>query len=156
MACQAAHWNIVLLLAKVRGLQPEVVATLSQVLQTSRLCGIHEEEFLMVISEPSLAQSLLIYPTYSQIILSYIKKNVDNFPIHILQRLALQLDPSQPSSMSLINKLNPGTKISSSQDSTLENLDVENISHLLTNVKEFIEVYILVLINLVEKSNHYS
>lgn len=153
MACQAAHWGVVTLLAKSRGLQPEVVAALSQIIQSSRVPKIHDQEFLLTLSEPSLSQSLLIYPAYCQAILAFIRSNVLHFSTHILRRFAVQLDPSQSSAVPLVSKLFHRTKQASSLDSTLDSVDLENSPQTAVVVREFVETFIFVLIALISKTD---
>ncbi|KAI4462030.1 regulator of chromosome condensation [Holotrichia oblita] len=136
VACQAAHWGVVTLLAKSRGLQPEVVAALSQIIQTSRIPKTHDHEFLLTLSEPSLSQSLLIYPAYCQVILAFIRLNVQHFPVDILKRFVLQLDPSQPSAFGF----------------DLDSADLENSPQTAVVVREFVETFIMVLVALIGKS----
>lgn len=148
VACQAGHWNIVNLLAKSRGLQPEVVSALGQILQSARAPRCTDNDFLLALSEPSLTQSLLILPQSSQIIFQYIRTNIQSFPINILQRFALQLDPSQPCAIPLVNRLFQTNKQSSSLDTTIESIDLENPDRCITIVKDFIETFLFVLIYL--------
>lgn len=153
VACQAAHWDVVTLLAKSRGLQPEVVAALSQIIQASRTPKLHDHEFLLTLSEPSLSQSLLIYPAYCQIILAFIRSNVQHFTVDILKRFVVQLDPSQPCTVPLISKLFHRSKQTSSLDSTLDSIDLENSPQTAVVVREFVETFITVLVALIGKSS---
>ncbi|CAG9862070.1 unnamed protein product [Phyllotreta striolata] len=152
VACQAGHWNIVMLLAKSRGLQPEVVTALGQILQSARAPKPTERDFLYCISEPCLTQSLLIFGQCSQHIFQYVRENVDVFPVEILRRLAVQLDPSQPSAVSLVSRLFQTSKYSSSLDTTIESVDFENPDRTVVTVKDLIDTFLIVLVHLVWKT----
>ncbi|XP_019873194.2 uncharacterized protein LOC109601394 [Aethina tumida] len=155
VACQAGHWNIVNLLAKSRGLQPEVVSALGQILQSARAPRPTDRDFLMALSEPCLTQSLLIIPQSSQVIFQYIRTNIDSFPLDVLQRLAVQLDPSQPSALPLVGRVfySGGKKYSSSLDTTLDSIDVENPDRAVLTVKDMIETFLVVLVHLTFKTD---
>ncbi|KAK4876051.1 hypothetical protein RN001_012473 [Aquatica leii] len=152
VACQSGHWNIVTLLAKTRGLQPETVAALSQILNSPGKDGFNYD-FLVTLSEPSLTQSLLIYSSFSQKILQFIRTNLDAFPIEILQRLVLQLDPSQPSAAPLIRHLFQRRKFSTSVDSVVETNEYESFCNGNIIAKDLIETFIWVLIELISKTS---
>ncbi|XP_017773369.1 PREDICTED: uncharacterized protein LOC108560363 [Nicrophorus vespilloides] len=155
VACQAGHWNVVTLLARSRGLQPEVVAALSQVIQSARSIRESEGGFLYALSEPCLTQSLLIYPSYSLIILHYVRNNLHLFPVDILRRFTVQLDPSQPCALPVVSKIfqnNHGNK-GSGLDSTLDSVEYEPPSCSGALVKEFIECFILVVLTLIDKDD---
>lgn len=153
VACQAGIWNIITVLAKCRGLQIEVVAALCQILQTNRAPNITNEEFTLALSEPSVTSSFLIYPVYSQIILNYIRLNVDYFTVEVLKRFLVQLDPSQPNVLPFVSRLFQHNRKYSSLDSTLENSEFENPDRSVTIVKELIETFIYVLITFVKKAS---
>lgn len=168
MACQAGHWNIVTLLGKSRGLQQEVVVALGQMLQSARAPRATDKEFCYALSEPSLAQSLLILGWYrkgilflkttlgfwlfsgqsSQTIFNYIRCNINVFPLEILKRFAVQLDPSQPCAIPLVSRLFQNTKYSSSLDTTIESLDLDNSDKSVVVVKDFIETFLTVIVYL--------
>lgn len=152
VACQAGHWNIVTLLAKSRGLQPEVVTALGQILQSSRAPKPTEKDFLYCLSEPCLTQSLLIFGQCSQYIFLYIRENIETFSVDILRRLAVQLDPSQPCAVPLVSRLFQTTKFSSSLDTTIESVDFENPDRTVVTVKDLIDTFLVVLIHLVWKT----
>lgn len=155
VACQSGHWNIITLLARTRGLQPEIVAALSQIIQSTNMASPSNYEFLLALSEPSLTQSLLIYPSFGQKIFDYIRTNIDSFPIEILQRFALQLDPSQPSALPIITCLFKKHKSSTSLDSTLEIYDTINNADLVAiNAKECIETFIWIVIELISRTSN--
>lgn len=153
VACQAGHWNIVTLLAKSRSLQPEVVSALGQILQSARAPRVTDQEFLLALSEPSLSQSLLISPQSSHIIFQYIRANLQSFPVDILIRLAVQLDPSQPCAVPLVSRLFQTHKHSSSLDTTIESIDLENPDRSVVIVKDFIETFIYVSVYLAWKTD---
>lgn len=171
VACQAGHWNIVNLLARTRGLQPEVVAALGQILsqRPPQSQAANHYDFLLTLSEPSLTQSLLLLSSslknMSRQIFHYIRTNVDTFPVDILQRFAIQLDPSQPCVRSLVSRskfVSSSLSSSSSNDddtiigsmttSDLSNQQQQQAVHVI--VKELIETYLFVLINLVSINNN--
>ncbi|KAF5306974.1 hypothetical protein FQR65_LT07196 [Abscondita terminalis] len=151
VACQSGHWNIVTLLAKTRGLQPETVAAISQILNSTMQNGFNND-FLIALSEPSLTQSLLIYSAFSERILHFIRTNLDTFPIEILQRLVLQLDPSQPSAAPIIRHLFQRRKLSTSVDSVVETNEYESFCNGTIVGKDLIETFIWVLIELISKT----
>lgn len=153
VACQAGLWSIVTVLAKSRGLQIEVVAALCQLLQTNRAPTFNNDDFTLALSEPSLTPSFLIYPIYSQIILNYIRSNVDSFSSDVLRRLLIQLDPSQPSVLPFVSRLFQHNRKYSSLDSTVESTDFENPDRSVAIVKELIETFIYVLITFVSKTS---
>ncbi|XP_018572762.1 uncharacterized protein LOC108912084 isoform X2 [Anoplophora glabripennis] len=152
VACQAGHWNVVTLLAKSRGLQPEVVSALGQILQSARAPRPTDFDFLYALSEPNLTQSLLVLGQSSQIIFQYIRTNIDTFPLQILQRLAAQLDPSQPCAIPLVNRLFHTNKYSSSLDTTIESVDFENPDRGIIIAKDLIDTFLSVVIYLTHKS----
>lgn len=152
VACQAGHWNVINLLAKARGLQPEAVTVLGQILQTSRAPRPTDYEFTMALSEPSLLQSLLIHPTSCQVVMNYVRDNVDHFPVDILRRFAVQLDPSQPVAIPLVVRLFQKRKETTSIDSTLDSLDFDSVPQVPSIVREVIETFIYVLVVLVNKT----
>lgn len=152
VACQAGLWSIVTILAKARGLQVEVVTALCQIIQSNRAPTYNNEEFTLALSEPSLTPSFIIYPTYSQIILNYIRTNVNSFSTVALKRFIMQLDPSQPSIMPFMSRLLQHHRMYSSLDSTVESTDYENPDKSVVIVKEFIETFICVLITFVSKT----
>lgn len=151
MACQAGLWNVVTLLAKTRGLQLEVVVTISQILQTSRIPRVNDYNFLIVLSEPSLTQSLVVHTTACQTILSHVRNYYKEFPIDILRRFLLQLDPSQPTLLPLTNCLFKRKLNSSSLDTTVDSLEFDN-SELCIVMKDVIETFILLLLELVHRA----
>ncbi|KAF5298189.1 hypothetical protein FQA39_LY02613 [Lamprigera yunnana] len=152
VACQSGHWNIVTLLAKSRGLQPETVAALSQLLATS--CGDTSKfDFLLTISEPSLTQSQLIYSSFGQNILQFIRENLDTFPIEILQRLILQLDPSQPCAIPIMRQLFIKRKHSTSADSSFETNEWDGFCNSNIVGKDLVETFTWVLIELISKTS---
>jgi hypothetical protein len=153
VACQAGHWNIVTLLAKCRGLQPEVVSAFGQILQSARAPRPNDREFLFALSEPSLTQSLVVLPQSSREIFNFIRTNVDTFPVEILQRFAVQLDPSQPCVMPLVNRIFFTNKYSSSLDTTIESIDLENPDRTVVTIRDLIETFLFVLIKLVAKTD---
>lgn len=144
-------WNVVTLLAKTRGLQLEVVATISQILQTSRIPRVNDYNFLIVLSEPSLTQSLVVHTTACQTILSHIRSNYKEFPVDILRRFLLQLDPSQPTLLPLINCLFKRKLNSSSLDTTVDSIEFDN-SELCIVMKDVIEMFILLLLEFVNRT----
>lgn len=152
MACQAGHWDIVTLLAKARGLQIETVTALGQILQSARAPKPTDKEFLYTLSEPSLTQSLLISSQSSQVIFQYIRFNVETFPVEILRRLAIQLDPSQPCAFALVSRIFNNTKQSSGFDTTIESIDFENPDKSIVGVKDFIDTFLCVAICLTAKN----
>lgn len=152
VACQAGHWNVVTLLAKSRGLQPEVVSALGQILQSARAPRPTDVDFLFALSEPSLTQSLLVLGQSSQVIFQYIRVNIEAFPLEILQRLAAQLDPSQPCAVPLINRLFQSNKYSSSLDTTIESVDFENPDRSIVVAKDLIDTFLSVVIYLTYRS----
>ncbi|KAJ8917788.1 hypothetical protein NQ315_010694 [Exocentrus adspersus] len=152
VACQAGHWNIVTLLAKCRGLQAEVVSALGQILQSARAPRPTDTDFLYALSEPSLTQSLLILSQSSQVIFQYIRTNIEAFPVQILQRLATQLDPTQPCAIPLVDKLFQTSKYSSSLDTTIESVDFENPDRSIVTTKDFIDTFLSVVIYLTSRS----
>nr|XP_022917889.1 uncharacterized protein LOC111427131 [Onthophagus taurus] len=155
VACRAAHWSIVALLAKSRGLQPEVVDALSLTIQSSKLQLNEDYEFLLALSEPCLTQSLLTNGPGSHVIFKFIKTNLQTFPINILQRFSMQLDPSQPGALSLVSKLfNKSSRTLSSLESTVDSLDLETSPQAAVIVREFIETFIFVVIGLVAKTDN--
>lgn len=109
----------------------------------------------MALSEPCLTQSLLIIPQSSQVIFQYIRTNIDSFPLDVLQRLAVQLDPSQPSALPLVGRVfySGGKKYSSSLDTTLDSIDVENPDRAVLTVKDMIETFLVVLVHLTFKTD---
>lgn len=153
VACQAGLWSIVTVLAKARGLQIEVVAALCQILQTNRAPTFNNEDFKLALSEPSLTPSFLIYPIYSQIILNYVRSNVDVFSVDVLKRFLVQLDPSQPNVLPFVSRLFQHHRMYSSLDSTLESTDLENPDRSVAIVKELIETFVCVLIVYIRKTS---
>lgn len=153
VACQAGLWSIITVLAKARGLQIEVVSALCQILQTNRAPTFNNEDFALALSEPSLTSSFLIYPIYSQIILSYVRANVDSFSTNVLKRFLVQLDPSQPNILPFMSRLFQRVRKYSSLDSTVESTDYENPDRSVAIVKELIETFICVLITYVSKTS---
>lgn len=151
VACQAGLWNVVTLLAKTRGLQLEVVVTLSQMLQTSRVPKFNDYNFLVVLSEPSLTQSFIIHPSSCHVILTHIKNNYKNFPLYIIRRFVIQLDPSQPTLLPATSCLFKRKVNCSSLDTTMDSVDFDN-SDLCVVMKEIIETFILLLLELVNKT----
>lgn len=152
VACQAGLWNILVLLTKARGLSIEVTAALSQILQTTRAPSPNDVEFVMTLSEPSLLQSFVIHPNHCQIILNYIKNNVNCFQVKALQRFAIQLDPSQPGIAQFVTRLFQSTDSYTSLESTIDSVDFESPDRSAAVVKEIIESYIYVLVTLVQKT----
>lgn len=152
VACQAGLWNILVLLTKARGLSIEVTTALSQILQTSRAPSPNDSEFIMTLSEPSLLQSLVIHPNHCQIILNYIKNNVNCFQVKALQRFAIQLDPSQPGIAQFVSRLFQTTEYYTSLESTIDSVDFDSPDRSAAVVKEVIESYIYVLVTLVQKN----
>lgn len=152
VACQAGLWSIVTVLAKCRGLQIEVIAALCQIVQTNRAPTFNNEDFILALSEPTLTPNFLVYPLYTQIILNYIRTNVDTFSTEVLKRLLLQLDPSQPGIMPFVSKLFQHQRMYSSLDSTMESVEFENPDKSVAIVKELIEAFIFVLITFVSKT----
>lgn len=155
VACQAGHWKILNLLAKARGLQPETVAAFGQILQTSRVPRNTEYDFLMALSEPSLLQSMLLQPANCQVILNYVKDNVNHFPLSILQRFALQLDPSQPVALPLVLMMLNGRKEGSNLDCMLDSIDFEPSPQVSSAVKEIVEAFIFVLLAIIDKTENF-
>lgn len=152
VACQAGHWNVVTLLAKCRGLQPEVVTALSQVILSSHSVRQTVGEFHYALSEPSLTQSLLIYPACSVPILTYIRNHVDEFSVPILKRFFEQLNPSQPVALPVVAKMFQQNRHQQSDiESTLDSIDYD-ISTCNIVVKDFIETFIMVVLHLIEKT----
>ncbi|XP_028138515.1 uncharacterized protein LOC114332924 [Diabrotica virgifera virgifera] len=154
VACQAGHWNVVALLAKSRGLQPEVVTALGQILQSARAPKPSERDFLYALSEPCLTQSLLIFGQCSQYIFQYVRTNIEHFPLDILRRLAIQLDPSQPSAIPLVSRLFQTTKFSSSLETTIECIDFENPDRTIVTVKDLIDTFLIIIIHLIWKTEN--
>ncbi|XP_057652123.1 uncharacterized protein LOC130891409 isoform X2 [Diorhabda carinulata] len=154
VACQAGHWNIVTLLAKSRGLQPEVVSALGQILQSTRAPKPTEKDFLYALSEPCLTQSILIFGQCSQYIFQFIRLNIETFPLDILRRLTVQLDPSQPCAIPLVSRLFNTTKYSSSLDSTIDSVDFENTDKTIVTIKDLIDTFLVVIIHLIRKTEN--
>uniref|UniRef100_A0A1Y1KHK1 RCC1-like domain-containing protein n=1 Tax=Photinus pyralis TaxID=7054 RepID=A0A1Y1KHK1_PHOPY len=154
VACQSGHWNIVTLLAKTRGLQPECVAAMAQILQSTNKVEVNNHDFLMALSEPSLTQSLLIYTACSRKLFCFVKCNAHKFPVDILQRLVIQLDPSQSVAYPVVRRLFQKRKFSTSVDSSVETNEFEAFNNNNVHVKEFIETFIWVLIELVSRTDH--
>lgn len=152
VACQAGLWSIVTVLAKARGLQAEVVAALCQIIQTNRAPAFDSEDFILALSEPSLTPSFIIYPPYLQIILNYIRSNVNTFSTVTLKRFLIQLDPSQPNIVPFVSKLFQQRMMYSSLDSTIESTDLENPEKSVAIIKELIETFIYTLITFVSKT----
>lgn len=140
------------LLAKCRGLQPEVVTAFGQILQSARAPRANDKEFLFALSEPSLTQSLIICGQSSAEIFNFIRSNIEAFPVDILQRFAVQLDPSQPCVIPLVNRLFITNKYSSSLDTTIESVDLDHTDKVVANIKDLIETFLCVLIHLVSKN----
>lgn len=86
-------------------------------------------------------------------ILAFIRLNVQHFPVDILKRFVIQLDPSQPSAVPLVSKLFQRTKQASSLDSTLDSADLESSPQTAVVVREFVETFIMVLVALIGKSD---
>ncbi|KAL3269950.1 hypothetical protein HHI36_009006 [Cryptolaemus montrouzieri] len=156
VACQAAHWKIVNLLARTRGLQPEVVSAFGQILHSARAPRPTDLDFIYSLSEPSLTQSLLLSPKSAEIIFQYIRANVEVFPIDILKRFILQLDPSQPCAIPLVARKFQTHKSSLSLESTLDSSDCDYHDEDSTVVKDMIETFIIVLVHLISKTDENS
>lgn len=152
VACQAGHWNIVTVLAKCRGLQPEVVAAFGQILPSARSPRVTDRAFLFALSEPSLSQSLLVCPESSREIFHFIRTNIDCIPVEILKRFLVQLDPSQPCCVPLVHRMFHTRKISSSLDTTIESVDLDNSDRGVVVMKDFIETFLLVLVCFIGKT----
>nr|CAH7724512.1 unnamed protein product [Callosobruchus chinensis] len=152
VACQAGHWNVVNLLARSRGLQPEVVSAMGQILQSVRAPKPSDREFVYALSEPSLTQSLLILGQFSHVIFQYIRTHVDAFPVEILYRLAAQLDPSQPCAVPLVSRMFHSNKHSSSLDTTIEMVELDNPDRSIVTVKDMIETFLTVVVYLTWKT----
>ncbi|CAH1985984.1 unnamed protein product [Acanthoscelides obtectus] len=156
VACQAGHWNVVSLLATTRGLQPEVVSAMGQILQSARAPKPTDREFVYALSEPSLSQSLLILGQCSQVIFQYIRTHVAAFPVEILYRLAAQLDPSQPCAVPLVSRMFHSNKHSSSLDTTIEMLELDNPDRSNVTVRDMIETFLTVAVYLTWKTEKTS
>lgn len=152
VACQAAQWKIVNVLAKTRGLLPEAVAAIGQILQSARAPRPTDLDFIYCISEPSLTQSLLLAPKAARVLFRYIRTNVKVFPDDILRRFLLQLDPSQPSAIPLVSKLSRFQRASSYSESISDSSEPENYSGDLSIVRNLIETFTAVLVHLVSKT----
>ncbi|XP_044753583.1 uncharacterized protein LOC123312995 [Coccinella septempunctata] len=156
VACQAAQWKIVNVLAKTRGLLPEAVAAFGQILQSARAPRPTDEDFIYCISEPSLTQSLLLAPKSAEVIFRYIKTHVKIFPEDILRRFLLQLDPSQPSAIPLVSKLSRHQKLPSYSDSISDSSESESYNGDISIVRNLIETFIIVLVHLISKSDQFT
>ncbi|XP_060528037.1 uncharacterized protein LOC132703033 [Cylas formicarius] len=156
VACQAGQWNVMTLLAKSKGLQPEVITAIGKILQGGKAPKPDDVEFLYALSEPSLTQGLLVLPQWSQIIFCYIRMNLDGFPIEILKRLAAQLDPSQPSAIALVNAIFKTTKSNSSLDTSNEYSDFEPSDSYCVTARDLVETFLYVIIFLIAKQDNNS
>ncbi|KAJ8969558.1 hypothetical protein NQ317_016590 [Molorchus minor] len=156
VACQAGIWNVLNILAKCRGLEPEVACAMRQILQSARAPKPTDTQFLLALSEPCLTQTLLLLDESAPVIFKYIRTNVEMFPIEILQRFACQLDPSQPCAVPVISRLFSNKKFSSSLDTTIESVDLENPDKTIVTAKDFIDTFLTVVINLISKTENNS
>ncbi|KAK5645427.1 hypothetical protein RI129_006727 [Pyrocoelia pectoralis] len=127
---------------------------MAQILQSVNKVEINNHDFLVTLTEPSLTPSLLIYPSCSHKIFYFIRCNVHKFPVDILQRLIIQLDPSQPSAYPVIKRLFQKRKFSTSIDSAIETYESDAFSNNNVSAKEFIETFIWVLVELVSRTDH--
>ncbi|XP_045473518.1 uncharacterized protein LOC123679961 [Harmonia axyridis] len=156
VACQAAQWKIVNVLAVTRGLSPEVVAAFGQILQSARAPRPTDHDFVYCLSEPSLTQGLLLAPKASEVIFRYIRTHVKVFPEDILRRFLMQLDPSQPGAIPLVSKLSRYQRTPSYVESISDSSEFENYTEDLSNVRDFIETFIVVLVHFVLKTDQFS
>ncbi|XP_050304400.1 uncharacterized protein LOC126741961 [Anthonomus grandis grandis] len=156
MACQAGHWNVVNLLSKSRGLQPETVVAFGKVLQNDLYFKPTSLDFLYALSEPTLTQSLLILPHSSQIIFQYIRENVDSFSSDILRRLSLQLDPSQPCAIPFLKAIYQNNKDNSTTDTNMESFDYEGADSCSIVMKDLIETFLFVILSLTARFSSIS
>ncbi|XP_066245482.1 uncharacterized protein ca [Euwallacea similis] len=156
MTCQAGHWNVVNLLSKSRGLQPETVVAFSKILQNDFFPKSSNIDFLYALSEPTLTQSLLILPHSSQIIFQYIRDNVNSFPIEILKRLTLQLDPSQPCAIPFLRAIYQSNKGSSATDTNVDSLDFETVDGCSVVMKDLVETFLYVILSLTGRISKIS
>lgn len=158
VACQAGHWHIVNVLSTARGLQPEVLAALAQVIQTSRTLRPNDYDFLLALSDRGLAQSILIYPQAGSVLCAYVRRHVKSFDAALLKRFAAQLDPAQPAMQSMVilrqyhhnRQRGNNTPIESTLDSSYDGDALAPDSAAI--VRDVVETYILVLLCLIEKT----
>ncbi|CAG9760775.1 unnamed protein product [Ceutorhynchus assimilis] len=149
MTCQAGHWNIVNLLSKSRGLSTETVVAFTKILMNDFYPRPSNLDFLYALSEPTLTQSLLTLPHCSQIIFEYIRENVDCFPLEILKRLTIQLDPSQPCAIPFMKAIFQSTTTSySATDTNVESFDYETIDSRTVVMKDLVETFLYVILSL--------
>lgn len=102
---------------------------------------------------------MLIQPQFCKVILRYIRVNVENFPISVLQRFVNQLDPSRADALPIIRHLfQHKRKYSTSLDSVmLDSInDSDYFDQVLINAKDMIETLILVMIHLVNKTDNHE
>ncbi|KAL1494566.1 hypothetical protein ABEB36_010144 [Hypothenemus hampei] len=148
MTCQAGHWNIVNLLSKSRGLQSETIVAFSKILQNDFCPKPTNLEFLYALSEPTLTQSLLILSHNSQIIFQYIRENINEFPMEILKRLVILLDPSQPCTTPFLKAIYQNNK-DSTTDTNIESYGLDVTDYCTIVMKDMVETFLYVILSLI-------
>lgn len=85
---------------------------------------------------------------FLQIIFQYIRENVDSFPLDILKRLTIQLDPSQPCAIPFLRAIYQNNKSSSTTDANIESFDYETADTCIVVMKDLVETFLYVILNL--------
>lgn len=76
------------------------------------------------------------------------RENLEAFPIEILKRLVIQLDPSQPCAMPFLRAIYQNDKDSSGTDSNIGYLDYEAVHGCTTVMKDLVETFLFVILSL--------
>lgn len=73
---------------------------------------------------------------------------MDSFPLEILKRLAVQLDPSQPCAIPYLRAIYQNNKNSSTTDTNFESLDYETVNGCTVVMKDLVETFLYVILSL--------
>lgn len=76
------------------------------------------------------------------------------FPEPILRRFVVQLDPSQPCALPVVSRLFQSGNYSSSLDTTIESVDLDNSERAVILAKDLIETFLYVVITLIKKTGN--
>ncbi|XP_011686419.1 PREDICTED: uncharacterized protein LOC105449118 [Wasmannia auropunctata] len=156
IAGQTYLWEVLHHLATQRSLYSQMLDILVKTIQIFGTNDIHPKSYglLICLSESDLMQSMLLNCDLARSHILFVRNNLRDFQIFVLQRLVTLYDPTNPVLRPKLVQCKARQKVSSNLrsnqcDSTTDSTD--NIDQSDTLVEEIIETFILVLLTLIYK-----
>ncbi|EZA47730.1 X-linked retinitis pigmentosa GTPase regulator-like protein [Ooceraea biroi] len=161
IAGQTYLWEVLHHLATQRSLYGQMLDILMKAVQIFGTTNFHPKSYglLICLSESGLMQAMLLNHNLTRSHISFVRDNLRDCQIFVLQRLVTLYDPTNPTLRSRLIQCQIRRKITSysQQSSQCDSIDVaDNTEQPDTLIEEIVETFILVLLTLIHKKRLLS